>query len=195
VKYSLHRVANTGDGQQSSTASRLNPLDSSTPALLALSSLTIAASTFLAATACVPSVIRLCASKANNFFRKTVNRNRRACVLLRNRPGSIQMDLKSAVMILLLFATIIVLVGWIGRKLLNKRALKNDYASLSAYLPAIPVTDGQKLDAVDLALKGGVIVILGVLCPPLIFVGLVPLYYGVRKITMTLMGLGLSDHL
>ena len=105
------------------------------------------------------------------------------------------MELKSLVLILLFFASVIILVLWVGRKLLSKRALKNDYGSLSDYLPAIPATDAQKLDAVDLALKGGVIVILGVLFPPLIFIGLVPLYYGTRKIIMTLMGLGLSDNL
>ena len=104
------------------------------------------------------------------------------------------MDVKSFLMILMFFATVIAVVVWVGRIILLKRARANDYESLGTYLQAVPATDAQKLDAVDLALKGGVMVILGVLFPPLIFVGLVPLYYGFRKITMTLMGLGLTDN-
>ena len=103
------------------------------------------------------------------------------------------MDPKSAVMILLFFASMIALVIWIGRRMLLRRARNYEYDSLFDYLRAVPTTDAQKQDAVDLALKGGVIVILGVLFPPLTFVGLLPLYYGLRKITMTLMGLGLTD--
>jgi hypothetical protein len=103
------------------------------------------------------------------------------------------MEPKSVIMILLFFASVITVVIWVGRRMLLKRARANDYDTLFAYLRGVPSTDTQKLDAIDLALKGGVIVVLGVLFPPLIFVGLVPLYYGLRKISMTLMGLGLTD--
>ncbi len=103
------------------------------------------------------------------------------------------MDPKSVLFILLFFASVIAVVIWIGRMMLRKRARANDYDSLTVYLQAVPATDAQKVDAVDLALRGGILVILGILFPPLIFVGLVPLYYGLRKITMTLMGLGLTD--
>jgi hypothetical protein len=103
------------------------------------------------------------------------------------------MEPKHFLLILLFFVSVIALVTWLGRRMLRKRAHAYDYASLTVYLQAVPATDAQKQDAVDLALKGGVIAILGVLFPPLIFVGLVPLYYGLRKITMTLMGLGLTD--
>jgi hypothetical protein len=103
------------------------------------------------------------------------------------------MEPKSVLFILLFFASVITLVIWLGRGMLRKRGRALDYDSLAAYLNAVPATDAQKLDSVDLALKGGVITLLGVLFPPLLFVGLVPLYYGLRKITMTLMGLGLTD--
>jgi hypothetical protein len=99
--------------------------------------------------------------------------------------------------ILILLTSIIVIITAviaIGRMLLLKRARSHNYDSLFEYLQAVPSTDPQKLDAVDLALKGGVIIILGVLFPPLIFVGLFPLYYGIRKIMLSLMGLGLTDH-
>jgi hypothetical protein len=103
------------------------------------------------------------------------------------------MEPKTALLILLFFASILAVVILVGRMMLLKRARANDYPSLSVYLQAVPATEAQKLDAVNLALKGGLMVILGVLFPPLIFVGLIPLYYGLRKITMTLMGLGLID--
>jgi hypothetical protein len=104
------------------------------------------------------------------------------------------MDLKSALLILLFFAAVIVATIWLARIFLLRRARRVGNDSVLAYLRAIPGSDVQKLDAVDLALKGGVITILGVIFPPLIVVGLVPLYYGARKITMTLMGLGLTDN-
>ncbi len=103
------------------------------------------------------------------------------------------MEPNSAVIILLTFATLAAIAFWIGRTILMRRARAHDYESVRVYLQAVPGTDEQKLDAVDLTLKGGVMIILGILFPPLIFVGLVPLYYGFRKITMTLMGLGLTD--
>ena len=67
------------------------------------------------------------------------------------------------------------------------------YESIGTYLRAVPATDAQKADAADLALKGIVVTILGFVFAPLIIVGLVPLYYGARKIALTLMGLGLAD--
>jgi hypothetical protein len=103
------------------------------------------------------------------------------------------MDPKSVFFILLFFAAVITVVILLGRMLLLRRAHSLGYDSLFVYLRSVPATDAQKLDAVDLALKGGVMVVLGILFPPLTFVGLVPLYYGLRKVTMTLMGLGLTD--
>ena len=67
------------------------------------------------------------------------------------------------------------------------------YPSLSAYLRAAPQTDEEKRAAVDLALKGLVISLLGLLMPPVLLIGLFPLFYGVRKIAYASMGLGLVD--
>ena len=105
------------------------------------------------------------------------------------------MDMKDVLLVLLAFATVAAIAIWVARMILLRRARAVDYDfdSVRAYLQAVPCTEAQKLDAVDLALKGIVMIILGVLFPPLIIVGLVPLYYGLRKITMTLMGLGLTD--
>ena len=84
------------------------------------------------------------------------------------------------------------LVLWLlrGQKRL---AREGGYPSLSAYLKAAPQTDQEKQAAVDLALKGVVICLLGLMVPPLILIGLFPLFYGVRKIIYASMGLGLLD--
>lgn len=75
----------------------------------------------------------------------------------------------------------------------QRKAKMAGYASLSAYLQAPPRTDLEKRDAVDLALKGLVICLLGLIFPPLLLVGLVPFFYGARKIVYSSMGLGLVD--
>lgn len=73
------------------------------------------------------------------------------------------------------------------------RARRLGYASTGAYLRATPRSDAEKRDAADLALKGLVFCALGLLFPPFILVGLVPLFYGGRKLVFASMGLGLVD--
>ena len=65
------------------------------------------------------------------------------------------------------------------------------YSSLGDYLRAAPGSDKEKRDAVDLALKGVVLCICGLVFPPFLLVGVVPLYYGGRKIAYSSLGLGL----
>ena len=67
------------------------------------------------------------------------------------------------------------------------------YRSTRAYLRAAPRTDAEKQDAADLALKGLVFCILGMLFPPFFLIGLMPLFYGGRKLVYASMGLGLVD--
>jgi hypothetical protein len=74
-----------------------------------------------------------------------------------------------------------------------RKARRAGYASLWAYLAATPTTDAEKRAAADLALKGLVVCLLGLLFPPLILLGLVPLYFGARKVIHVSMGLGLVD--
>jgi len=75
----------------------------------------------------------------------------------------------------------------------QRKARRAGYASLSAYLREPPRTDEEKRDAIDLALKGGVVCLLGLLFPPLMLLGLLPLFYGTRKAIYGSMGLGLLD--
>ena len=60
-------------------------------------------------------------------------------------------------------------------------------------LKEIPVTDREKTEAVELTLRGGMFCVLGLLFPPLVLLGLEPLYYGLRKLALASMGVGLLD--
>jgi len=75
----------------------------------------------------------------------------------------------------------------------RRQARRLGYASLGEYLGAAPHSDEEKRDAVSLALKGVVMCILGLLFPPFLLIGLFPLFYGVRKVAWSSMGLGLVD--
>jgi hypothetical protein len=75
----------------------------------------------------------------------------------------------------------------------GRRARRFGYPSTGAYLQSAPATDLEKRDAADLALRGLVLCVLGLLLPPLVLVGLVPLFYGGRKLMYASMGLGLVD--
>jgi hypothetical protein len=75
----------------------------------------------------------------------------------------------------------------------GKRAKRLGYASTRDYLRAAPRTDEEKRDAVDMALKGLALCVLGLLFPPFVLAGLIPLFYGGRKMAYASMGLGLVD--
>ena len=85
---------------------------------------------------------------------------------------------------------IVALAGWVA---FPRRAKRFGYPGTLAYLRAAPRSDDEKRDAADLALKGLGCCVLGVLFPPLVLVGLVPLFYGGRKFIYASMGLGLVD--
>jgi len=93
--------------------------------------------------------------------------------------------------LLLLIATVAIIFALIKRQ--RRKASQFGYPSLGAYLRAAPKTDEEKMDATDLALKGLVICFLGILFPPLLLVGLFPLFFGARKVIYASMGLGLID--
>ena len=76
---------------------------------------------------------------------------------------------------------------------LRRRAKRFNYPSTGAYLRAAPRSDAEKRDAADLVLKGLVFCLIGLLLPPFVLVGLIPLFYGGRKLIYASMGLGLVD--
>ena len=73
----------------------------------------------------------------------------------------------------------------------QRRAKAKGHADLTAWLKAIPVSDEDRQDAVDLALKGGVACLLGLVFPPLLVIGVIPLFFGLRKLIYAALGLGL----
>lgn len=90
--------------------------------------------------------------------------------------------------------TIFIVIIWFAyAAYYGSRARRFGYPSRSAYLRAVPQTDEEKREAVDQALKGLIISLVGVVFFPLLFVGLFPLYIGARKASYALMGLGLID--
>lgn len=74
-----------------------------------------------------------------------------------------------------------------------RRAKRLGYASIGAYLQAAPRTDEEKRDAANMTMKGLVVCFLGVIFAPLVLLGLVPLFYGGRKLAYASLGLGLVD--
>lgn len=91
-----------------------------------------------------------------------------------------------------LFVPLLLLMAWFGLGF-GRRAKRLGYPSTGAYLSAAPRSDEEKRDAADLALKGLVLCALGLLMAPLVLVGLLPLFYGGRKLAYASMGLGLVD--
>jgi hypothetical protein len=67
------------------------------------------------------------------------------------------------------------------------------HAGIMAYLRAVPCSDEDKRDAVDLTLKGLMMCLVGLVFPPLLLIGVFPLFYGARKLLYALMGLGLVN--
>lgn len=76
---------------------------------------------------------------------------------------------------------------------LRRRARRLGYASVGAYLRAAPGSDAEKRDATDLTLMGLTLSLLGLIMAPLVLIGLVPLFYGARKLIHASLGLGLVD--
>ena len=78
-------------------------------------------------------------------------------------------------------------------RMTRQRTKRFGYASTLAYLRAAPRTDEERRDAADLAMKGLVLCMLGLIASPVVLFGLVPLFYGGRKLVYAAMGLGLVD--
>lgn len=106
------------------------------------------------------------------------------------------MAITTAGLLAVLLAVIVGIVVWVIGSLVRggqRKAREAGYPSLGAYLRAAPRTDSDKGDAADLFLKGVVICLLGLLFPPLLLIGLFPLFFGGRKLMYASMGLGLAD--
>jgi hypothetical protein len=98
----------------------------------------------------------------------------------------------STILVLVIAVIIVFTVARIFRRL-RRAAVRAGYSSVKTYLQSPPRSDREKRDAVDLALSGLIICLLGLLFPPFLLVGILPLYYGSRKTVYASLGLGLVD--
>jgi hypothetical protein len=109
-------------------------------------------------------------------------------------PGSFPwMEFLPIGLILLVPLVVVLIVGIVLWRGLGRKARSFGYPSTRAFLRAAPATDEEKRHATDLMLKGVIICLLGLLFPPALLVGAVPLFYGGRKVCYASMGLGLID--
>lgn len=98
----------------------------------------------------------------------------------------------AVISILVLVLVIFAIVAGYSRYYTN-RAGRFGYASRADYFRAVPQTDQEKREAVDQGFLGLAICLLGLLLPPLLLIGLPPLFVGGRKTVYVLMGLGYVD--
>jgi hypothetical protein len=97
-------------------------------------------------------------------------------------------------LLLIIGGGFLLFAAWIGVFLVPVLIWRNSvrrrgYPGLRAYLRELPQSEEEKLDAVELTLKGVAICAVGLLFPPLILIGLVPLYYGARKLASVTLGI------
>ena len=92
------------------------------------------------------------------------------------------------VLVLLFIVLILSLVAvWRTRQ----KAQRAGFRSVGDYMRAAPRTDAEKKEAVSMMMRGVALCLLGMVFAPFALLGVVPLYYGGRKITLALLGLDL----
>jgi hypothetical protein len=95
--------------------------------------------------------------------------------------------------VFVVFPVVLLLIAWSFRRWLRRLATRAGYPTIGKYLRTPPSSDAERQDAVDMALKGLVICLLGMIFPPAVLLGIFPLFYGGRKLAYAWMGLGLVD--
>ena len=86
--------------------------------------------------------------------------------------------------------SILIYVALAATRRLRRRANQFGYDGVLAYLRAVPKDEAEKRAAVDLAMQGVVLCLLGITFFPLMLIGIFPLYYGGRKLILVGLGLG-----
>jgi hypothetical protein len=89
------------------------------------------------------------------------------------------------ILLILLIVLVWSLVA-VGRT--RQRARQAGFNRIHDYMLAVPRNDREKREAVNMAFRGLALCLIGIVLTPLLLLGLPPLYYGGRKITLVLLG-------
>ena len=93
--------------------------------------------------------------------------------------------------VLLLILLIVPVWSLIAISRSRQRARQAGYTGIFDYMRAVPRNDREKREAVNMAFRGLVLCLIGIVLTPLLLLGLPPLYYGGRKITLAMLGIDL----
>jgi hypothetical protein len=96
----------------------------------------------------------------------------------------------SGILFVVILLSLVIYAALVVRRHLRRRANQFGYEGILAYLRAVPRDEAEKRDAVDLAMIGVVLCLLGFAFFLLLLIGIFPLYYGVRKLLLIAMGIG-----
>ena len=85
---------------------------------------------------------------------------------------------------------LVVLLVWslIAVSRTRQRARQAGFKRVSDYMLAVPRNDREKREAVNMAFRGLALCLVGIVFAPLLLLGVFPLYYGGRKVTLALLG-------
>ena len=92
---------------------------------------------------------------------------------------------------LLLILLIVLVSSLVALSRSRQRARQAGYKGIFDHMRAVPRNDREKREAVNMAFRGLALCLIGIVLTPLLLIGLPPLYYGGRKITLALLGMDL----
>ncbi len=92
-----------------------------------------------------------------------------------------------------IFVSLLILFVWslIAVTRTRRRAIQAGFKGVNDYMLAAPRNDQERREAINMTFRGLVFCALGIVFSPLMLFGLVPLYYGGRKITLAMLGMDL----
>jgi hypothetical protein len=88
----------------------------------------------------------------------------------------------------LLLLLLILVWGLVAVGRTRRKARRAGFRNIHEYLMAPPRNDQEKREAVNMAFRGLAFCLVGIVVTPLLLLGVPPLYYGGRKIALSLMG-------
>ena len=102
-------------------------------------------------------------------------------------------DVIAAVVGTVVVLVVLLTITWLLIRRLRRRARRMGYPGVLIYLRAMPRNGAEKRDAVRLFALGLVLSFLGIIFHAFLIIGLVPLYYGCRKIGEVMLGSAFPD--